>query len=368
MPNRALNNIDNFNTLSQWLDENLSEIKSFVPHLNSIPNVTSKGIYFWFMIRSISANGYDELSNYVHITQINPIFSIEINGVIYDLVYLGTAGTGKNGNSHLQERLNWHISQKHTDSSICSKKTGKSGHLSTLRAGLGALLSDDLILPRTEQVVNEFMAKYLKVFWIEYPDNIDLIDDDEEILIKVLKPLLNIKNNPNAKSDAIDNSSKRYRIRRNLVATRTKQRLRCKGEDEKIMKTKNPTESAISYEERIVTHNKDCVEYTVLQGEDIAKITRGIKELPTNEVSIKIFDSKNPETVFKLWILNNSTTGNDNDANAQNIFKYFSNSASKKLKEKSQKNDFSNSKTNWIKWWMTHNKIEEITVRVCPVN
>ena len=66
----------------------------------------------------------------------------------------------------------------------------KSGTLSTLRQGIGSLLSDDLIIPDTETKVNNFLRNHLKVYWIEYPNNMQLIDNDEDILIKGLKPLL----------------------------------------------------------------------------------------------------------------------------------------------------------------------------------
>ena len=326
-----------------------------VPHADAIPHVKSKGIYFWFM----RPDGYKALSNYVTIDPIEPKYTKDIEGVKYVLIYLGTAGTGREGNSNLAKRLEWHINQKHTESNICY------GTLSTLRAGLGALLSNDLILPDTENDVNTFIKYYMKVFLIEYSDDKSLIDNDEKNLIKVIRPLLNIKNNPNAKGDAIENPSKAYRRRRNLVATITKQRIRCKGEDEKIMKKQNPTEFAISYQERIVTDDKLCIEYTVLQGEDIAIVTRGINKLPLSEVSIKIFDSKNPVMIFDLWKF--YRTGNNKDSNAQNIFKYFSNSAPDRLKEKSKQNNFSNNRANWIKWWMFENEIEEITVNVCRI-
>jgi hypothetical protein len=327
-----------------------------VPHADTISEGLGKGIYFWF----IKVSALPQISKFVEILTLKPSVYKEIEGVKYVLIYLGTAGTGREGNSNLAKRLEWHINQKHTESNICH------GTLSTLRAGLGALLSNDLILPNAENDVNTFIKDYMKVFWIEYSDDKSLIDNDEKNLIKVIRPLLNIKNNPNAKGDAIENPTKAYRRRRNLVATITKQRIRCKGEDEKIMKKQNPTEFAISYQERIVTDDKLCIEYTVLQGEDIAIVTRGINELPLSEVSIKIFDSKNPVMIFDLWKF--YTTGNNRDSNAQNIFKYFSSSAPDRLKEKSKQNNFSNNRANWIKWWMFENEIEEITVRVCSKN
>ena len=128
-----------FENLEKWLDEKLTN--PFRPNFDEIPNTKSKGIYFWFM----KPDGYEKLSNYVEIKPIDSKYSKEIDGVKHDLVYLGTAGTGKKGNSNLYERLKWHVLQKHTESNVCH------GTLSTLRAGLGSLLSDDLILPNTEE-------------------------------------------------------------------------------------------------------------------------------------------------------------------------------------------------------------------------
>jgi len=353
----AINPNADFNELTTWLNQNLLLKNSFLPDADEIPNVNSKGIYFWFMRQ----DGYEVLNKEIPIGTIQPTYTKQFDDAEYDLVYIGTAGTGKKGDSNLAKRFKWHVVEPHhTNSNICH------GTLSTLRAGLGALLSNDLIIENTESEVNDFMKIYMKVFWIEYSDDKSLIDNDEKNLIKVIRPLLNIKNNPNAKGDAIENPSKAYRRRRNLVATITKKRIGCKGEDEKIMKKQNPTEFAISYQERIVTDDKLCIEYTVLQGEDIAIVTRGINELPVSKVSIKIFDSKNPVMIFDLWKF--YTTGDNKDSNAQNIFKYFSSSAPDRLKEKSKQNNFSNNRANWIKWWMFDNEIEEITVRVCSIN
>ena len=67
----AINQNADFNDLSTWLNENLLTTNSFVPHIDEIPNVKSKGIYFWFM----HPNGYKALSNYVTINPINPKYT-----------------------------------------------------------------------------------------------------------------------------------------------------------------------------------------------------------------------------------------------------------------------------------------------------
>jgi hypothetical protein len=206
---------DNLNQVFDWLEENLLLENSFVPHVDAIPNVKSKGIYFWFM----RPDGYKALSNYVTIKAIEPKYTRDIKGVNYDLAYIGTSGTGKQGKSSIYDRLKWHINQTHG--------IGEIGHgtLSTFRAGLGALLADDLIIPNTEKDVNAFMKEYMIVFWIEYPDNKSLIDIDEDKLINSIKPLINLKSNPNAKSNSAVNSTKLYKSRRKLVYDNSKLRL-----------------------------------------------------------------------------------------------------------------------------------------------
>lgn len=316
-----------------------------VPHADAIPHVKSKGIYFWFM----RPDGYKALSNYVTIDPIEPKYTKDIEGVKYDLVYLGTAGTGREGNSNLAKRFEWHINQKHTESNICH------GTLSTLRAGLGALLSNDLILPNTENDVNTFIKDYMKVFWIEYLDDKSLIDSDEKILIKEIKPLLNLKNNPNAKANAIANSTQVYKIRRALVYVNTRIRLGCKVESEKIREKNNPDEDTTPiYYHQIIDDNNGCIEYFVMQHQYIGVVTRGIEGLPLGKSKITIYDSLNPNNEFTKW---RRETGNNNNHNAQNVYTYFDNTSS------------NNGPRRFliIQDWMIYNNIEEITVRVCPI-
>ena len=341
---RKLHESENHISITEWLNENLKDDKSIIPHLNKIPNINSKGIYFWFM----KTHGYKELSKFISINPIEPKYTKTIDGVQYDLVYLGTAGTGKKGKSNLAERFEWHINQAHTVSNVCH------GTLSTLRAGLGSLLADDLIIPDTENLVNSFMKNYMKVFWIEYTDDKLLIDNDEKILIKVLRPLLNIKNNPNAKANAPANSPKLYKIRRAVVYKSTRLRIGCKGESGKIREKNNPNEDTPIYNHQIVNdNNEDCLEYFVLQHQHIGEVTRGIEGLPLGKSKITIYDSNNPKIELTEWT---KVTGNNNDYNAQNIYKYFDNTSSSGLR-----------RFIVIQNWMKANDIEEITVKVCSV-
>ena len=343
MPTRILNTHETFETFELWLNENLNDInriQACCEEANNVP--TDKGIYFWF----IHPDGYEALRHYVQITRIEPICQRNINGEIFDLVYLGTAGTGKKGNSYLQERLKWHLCQKHTKSSVCS------GAISTIRSGLSALLAEDLIETNTEAVFNEFVCKYMFVYWLSYGnEDKEIIDGDEKVLIKTLKPLFNIKNNPNAKSTAVDNATKRYRKRRIEIKNSTLNRINCKGENEQTMRENNiPTDNAISYAEQVLTEENGCVEYTVSNGQDIAVVTRGIEGLPIGKCKIEILDSNNSNIRFKQW---QRETGRNEDG--QNIYTYFCNTSS----------DKKNKRSDVISQWMQENRIEEITVRVC---
>jgi hypothetical protein len=340
----AINPNADFNELTNWLNENLLSKKSFVPHVDAIPNVKSKGIYFWFM----QQDGYIAMSDFVSANPIEPKYSIAIEGVKYDLVYLGTAGTGKEGNSNLSKRFEWHINQKHIESNICH------GTLSTLRSGLGALLSDDLMLENTEIKVNDFLKNYMKVFWIEYSDDKSLIENDEKVSIKGLKPLLNLKNNPNARANAQSNTTQEYKKRRIIVKNNTLNRIKCFGESESIMKNnKFPTEKKISYEEQILTEVNGCLEYFVFSEQDIALVTRGIEGLPSGKCKIDIWDSNNCDKVFKKW---QRVTGKNTEG--QNIYTYFSNTSSDNI----------NKRSVVILQWMKDNNVKEITVRVSPIN
>jgi hypothetical protein len=329
----------NFEELKKKLDQFLSN--SFRPHIDEIPKIKSKGIYFWFM----KTEGYNLLSKYIEIKPIDPRYSKEIDGVKYDLVYLGTAGTGKKGKSNLYDRFNWHILQHHSESNVCH------GTLSTLRAGLGSVLFEDLILPNIEEAVNSFMKSNMIIFYVEYPDDKKLIDSDEFILIKGFKPLLNLKNNSNASLQG--NPTPVYKTRRAFVYQNTRLRLNCTGEESSVLEKINlPTENAPSFQHQVLTEEKGCITYFVLNGQDISVITRGIEELPQGKCKIDIWDSNDSKTRFEKW---HRTTGKNEDG--QNIYTYFSNTSS----------DNKTKRSEVIFNWMNEFNIKEITVRVCPI-
>lgn len=341
-----INSNADFDQLIIWLNQNLNSTYSITPHSGTIPNASSKGIYFWFM----HPNGYDALSKFAAIKQITPRFTKEIEGVTYDLVYLGTAGTGKQGKSNISERLRWHIEQRHSEGSICS------GILSTLRAGLGALLSNDLIETNTEGLINETYKQYFKLYWIEFHGFESAINSNEGLLINALKPLFNIKNNPNAKANALPNPTQFYKNRRVKVYDKTRQRLGCAVENEKTRKENNPANDTPKFPHQVIAEKDDgCIEYFVKKGQHIGKVTRGIEGLPLGKSKIEIFDSKDVNNQFTLW---RRITGKNENHNSQNVYRYFDNTST------------GNGYPRYVIMnnWMEDNNIEEITIRVCPIN
>jgi hypothetical protein len=273
MLTRFLNTTDNFKSISNWLNINLKLGNSIIPIPSQVEIVPkNKGIYFWL----IRKEGYQALSGFCGLHKLFDCYEYEFNGVKYNLVYIGTAGTGKKGNSNLRERLNWHISQSHTTGTVCH------GTLSTLRSGIGSLVSDDLLLSNTEQLINEVFENYFKVLFIPYEGAYEKnIDNDECVLIKTLKPLFNLKNNPNAKSSSIDNPTKQYKIRRNQIIKNSKKRLGCKIKELPItMKTvKIQTEESVVFDQIYEIDEKGSVSYYVLVDQNIAEVTRGIDRL-----------------------------------------------------------------------------------------
>lgn len=212
---RKLNQNDTWETMESWLKENLSDDNSIPADGSKIAKVpTDKGIYFWFM----HPDGYNKLSRHIPIKPIEPRCQREINGVKYDLVYLGTAGTGKKGNSHLQERLKWHLLDNKSVSAV------RNGFMSTFRRTITPLLASDLIVENAQQKTDDFFEENLIIYWIPYPGSFkdvkDLVNQDEKILIKKLRPIFNLKENDNT-SDKNHPSSK-IQLRRNTIEKSTK--------------------------------------------------------------------------------------------------------------------------------------------------
>jgi len=335
----AINPTADFNELTTWLNQNLLSKNSFVPHADVIPHVKSKGIYFWFM----NPDGYKALIKSDSIKPIEPRYTRNIEGVIYDLVYLGTTGTGKQGKNNLFKRLDWHINQVHRGSTIRQKESA----LSTLRTGLGSLLADDLIIPNTETDINNFMKTYMKVFWIVYSDNKTLIDNDEKILIKKIKPLLNLKHNPNHLKGAKDNPTKEYRARRNSIEMYTKKRLgfqntKGKKNNVTILHKVNKTHKKIQITNMEIKDK--CFEKTFSNAEDIHQFARNTK-FKEGQWSFIFYDTKKPGNIIKLG---RGETGNPSTYMGS---------------------DLKTKQTRWrfIEEEMIKNNIEKLTVKFCPI-
>lgn len=337
----------NFKDLTSSLDQNLIDENSITPHSDNIPKILSKGIYFWFM----HPDGYKALSNYVAIEPITQRYTKEINDVKYDLVYLGTTGTGKQGKSNLHGRLKWHINQYHSESTICRKES----ILSTLRTALGALLADDLIIPDTKSIVNTFMKKYTRVFWIEYPDNKQLIDSDEKILINGIKPLINIQNNPNALQNANNNPTITYKLRRNLVEKNTKSRLGFDNNKPKNTKTEMTTKPILSNNINNSTGvYNSCVEFRVTQNQSIAVVAGTIRNLPVGPCTIEIINAINRQNVY---VQNNGNPIRIIRTAGRTVSQYFNSP---------------DTAIGLYKWEVVRNEmieknIENISVTVCPI-
>lgn len=349
MPNRTLTNTDTFNSIVIWLNQNLQN--PFRANSENLPDDDSRGIYFWFM----KPEGYQRLSVLgLNITAVDPTYNMKINEKTHDLVYVGTAGVNRNESSTIIKRLNWHLSNTHNKNNICN------GTLSTLRQTVGATLSDDLIISNTEIEVNEFFSNYFYIYTLPYSgeaNNKERIENDEYTLISVLKPLFNIKNNPNARTLAGQHPTRKLKERRKLVIQNTRERLGCKKEDSEKPKSKSyenkPPKSPINNYELI--YDKDgCQEFTVSMGQSIHEIVSGIEDLPTSKCEIIIYNSANPdEFVYKSKHNNGKRVTGDKKTS---IYGYFNNVDTNK-----------NNQPRWkvIQQEMLEKGIEEITIRVC---
>jgi len=291
-----------------------------------------KGLYFFFLDQSC----YQQLN----LTAINSVYQREIEGKLYDLVYVGTAGTNRQGNSDLRERLKWHLCQTHSDSAICS------GALSTFRMGLSSLLAEDLILDNTEKLFNDFVCANMYLYWLEYTD-IQAINSDEKILIKTLRPLFNIRNNPNALKKSIENSTSKYRkIRLNCIE-KTRKRLNCIAQNSKTNKgNSKQTDPAPSYEFQVLEKCDGLIKYTVTIDQDIYHVTNGISGFPKKGAKIEICDIEKFQKKFDWWKFRKTN----------NIYSYFNNDHTNGTHK--------GKRSLKIKEWMCKNTSNEIMVSV----
>ena len=148
---RPLNSTDNFETIKNWLDENLTDKNPFTPYQDAIHQDLSKGICFWLMKRE----GYKILSEHITDQALEAEYSKEINEVQFDLVYLEEIYKAE---KTITKTLNWHIDNVNDINAL--KKS------SPLRKVIGALLSDDLLEANIQKKISNFICENLMVFWI----------------------------------------------------------------------------------------------------------------------------------------------------------------------------------------------------------
>ena len=285
-----------FNQLTSWLNENLNDkksIKACCQEVNKVPE--TKGIYFWF----IHPDGYKELS----IKPIEPKYTRDINGIKHDLVYLGTAGVRNNSsgvnNGHLKERLKWHLCDNKGVSGLCS------GTMSTYRRTIGGLISDDLIANNTQEKIDELLCKYFIIYYVEYPgaflDVKDEVNSDEDVLIDIIRPILNLDKNPNAKNPK--HITFEIQQRRQIVEKDSKKRW-CKENSNKESQDKKDTISTISKISKTEKTKKNanmeidkCIEIEFKSAHEIHQHLRKLK-FKEGKWTIQIFETKKPGNII----------------------------------------------------------------------
>jgi hypothetical protein len=323
----------------KWLDENLKN--SFRPHLDSIPDSKSKGIYFWFM----KEEGYDQLSKYVEIKALNPCYSKEIEGVKCDLVYLGTAGVRNNSsginNGHLEERLMWHLAKNKGKSAL------KSGTMSTFRRTIGALIGDDLLENDVQIILDDFFRDTFVVFYVEYPGSFsdvkDIVTQDETKLIEFVRPIFNLDKNPN--SEITNHLTYLIQERRQLIEKSSKNKLGFIEKKERKVRTK-------SIKEKSTNQLNECVEFKVRRNQNIIEVINNINDLPVGPCNIEIFSKD--RTDIRRYINSKIRKIRTANRNVADYFRASDGNISKYLIVEREMND-------------ANSIIEEITVRVCPL-
>lgn len=334
----------NFEELSVWLNENLTDknrIKACCEQVKNVPE--TKGIYFWFM----HPDGYNALN----IKPIEPKYKRDINGIKYDLVYLGTAGVRNNSNGinngHLKERLKWHLCDNKGITGLCS------GTMSTYRRTVGGLISDDLIANNTQDKIDELLCKYFLIYYVEYPGaflNVkDQVNSDEDILIDVIRPILNLDKNPNAKNPK--HITYTIQQKRQLVESESKKKW-CNDNQHSESKEYNGPLVA-NNNPGILNNNEGCIEFLVKQNQSAHERIQNFYFFKNTKYSIVIFETLNPAN-FICTNYNFSKTPT----------KYFGRNDTNPDRQIDNREP-----KRWevINKEMIENKIAEVTISLCPV-
>jgi hypothetical protein len=334
----------NFEELKKKLDQFLSN--SFRPHIDEIPKIKSKGIYFWFM----KTEGYNQLSKYAEIKPIEPSYTKEIDGVKYDLVYLGTAGVRNNksgiNKGHLEERLNWHLAKNKSKSAL------KSGTMSTYRRTIGALIEDDLIENNTQKSLDNFFRDTFIIFFIEYPGSFtevkEIVNRDETLLIEIVRPIFNLDKNPNAK--ITNHITYLIQERRQLIEKSSKSKLGIIEKKERKVKMK-------TNKEKVKFQLNECAEFKVHRNQNIIDVANDLIDLPVGPCTIEIFS--NDRSDVRKYV----------NGKIRKITKFNRSVSSFFIAPDTNYETGNISKSKIISDEMNNVKkpIEEITVRVCPI-
>lgn len=112
----------------------------------------------------------------------------KINGNIYYFIYVGIAV-----NESIRGRLNWHVNQHHTESSV------KSGFLSTLRKSISSLVAENQFdESATNELIDMLIIEYNTIdFKIHSIEAKNKIEEHEYLEINNNVLPLNIKGNKN---------------------------------------------------------------------------------------------------------------------------------------------------------------------------
>ncbi len=366
--------LEQHENLREWLKANLKNemmisgsVLSNKKELKMMMNrdfKCEKGIYFWFLKFEKLAFFLSSFAEY----QIDEtlFFKVDFHGDKYVLVYLGTAGVrnNKGGNkSSLLDRLNWHLFNAQSDESV------SSGHMSTLRRTLGALISDDLTAENTQEKLSVIIRSDFIIFFLPYGKECagveflriqKVVSDNEKVLIECLTPIFNLSQNPNR----FNPKHITYKIseRRKKVEKDTKERIGLKVQDfesrnlkrDKIDSKNSKCVSFVNdfeiYHNRLKLSDEGCMEFNVKQHESISTIIKGIDMLPKGYCKFEICDSENPNMKFNEWQRKTGKKG-------QNFYSYFD----AMYTQKSMK------RADYISNWMIENNINEIKVVVCLI-
>jgi hypothetical protein len=133
------------------------------------------------------------------------------------------------------------------------------------------------------------MRNYLIVDFIAYDDfQIDSINNHEKSLIENLRPLFNIKNNPNSAPNAIENGTKSFRRRRSFVYHKTRKRLGCPNDSDQIRSDNLSLPPSI--EDPLIdfqfADSSDCIEFILYQYQSIHELIQRILDLPQGNCTI----------------------------------------------------------------------------------